>query len=657
MLYVDLAYRNLKRSVKEYVIFVITMVLAVMLMYAFNACAFSPQIQALGRNMDSFSTVIVGVSVFMVLVLTWLVSYISQFIIRRRSREFGTYMLMGMTRAQVSRMFLIEQFCIGLLAFVIGCLMGTILYQIMQAILMNLFSVEYTLHIEGSLTGFLLTFLYFIVIYMLELLREWRLLKKLKIRELLYAEQQNDSLKKYRFQNIFFLVCGLLCFLIGISKLTAYIDSLTGNKSSTIDLHVSCTLLVISVYFLFQGLSSLFTFVMNRFLGMKYHASLMVIYGTLNSRMKANRFVLATLSVLTILTLCFVNVGMKVKEVNDVSNELYAPFDITYQAVDAHSKMLVSDYLQEKGYDYQGVHYQLYAHPTLNPPFKKLLENTSFYLKDEPVYFMKESDYHKLIQLKGGELPPQLNNQEYGLSVTASFEDSIRNASDHLVIVGLKRNYVKSLEVGQTDSSGMIVILNDALLADESVLAYSFSADTKKPTTVKQWEELTARMDSYVMPSDTPYTVQYHGGLRVKAKWIEENLVSFAIIAFSLFYAALIFAFTAATILAVQQVSDFDRQRMSYRLLGHMGVSKKGLEKLLAKQIAIYFLIPAVIPLFYVFPILSAMNHTFIAMHADTSIFLYLAGSLLLFFLIDLCYYSLTYITCKHSLYESDKIC
>ena len=563
-------------------------------------------------------------------------------------------MLMGMTRAQVSRMFLVEQFCMGLFAFVIGCLMGSILYQIMQAILMNLFSVEYSFQVTLSMTGFLLTFLYFISIYMLELLREWRLLKKLKIRDLLYSDQQNDVLKKRRFQNIFFLILALLCYFIGITRITAYIHGLTANKSSTMDLLFSSALLVFSVYFLFQGLSSLLSVVVNCFKRMKYHPSILIIYGSLNSRMKANRFVLATLSVLTILTLCFVNVGMKVKEVNDVSNELYAPFDIAYQAMEEGSRQLIIEFIQEKGYEHQGVSYELYTLPRLNESFKKLMENTSFYFKDEPAYFMKESDYRKLIELKGGKQPPLLQNGEYGISVTKSYQDMIQKASDSLQLNDLKQKYVKSIEVGQTDTSGLIVILHDAMLADAKVLSYSYFADTKEPTTTKQWEEITDKLDSYAMPSDTEFTIQYHGGLRVKAKWIEENLVSFAIIAFSLFYAALIFTFTAATILAVQLVSDFDRQRMSYRLLGHMGVSKKGVKKLLAKQTAIYFLIPAMIPLFYVVPILDAMNGIFMSMFANTNVFLYLIGSLMLFFLIHLCYYMLTYITCKNNLYDSE---
>ena len=97
MLYVKLTLRNLQRSMKEYAIFMLTMVISMMLMYSFMAVAFSEQVLQLSKHMDAFAQVILVVSMGLVIVIGWLISYIANFMLRKRSREFGMYLLMGMT--------------------------------------------------------------------------------------------------------------------------------------------------------------------------------------------------------------------------------------------------------------------------------------------------------------------------------------------------------------------------------------------------------------------------------------------------------------------------------------------------------------------------------------------------------------------------------
>ena len=78
MLYVKLTLRNLQRSMKEYAIFMLTMVISMMLMYSFMAVAFSEQVLQLSKHMDAFAQVILVVSMGLVIVIGWLISYIAK---------------------------------------------------------------------------------------------------------------------------------------------------------------------------------------------------------------------------------------------------------------------------------------------------------------------------------------------------------------------------------------------------------------------------------------------------------------------------------------------------------------------------------------------------------------------------------------------------
>ena len=120
MLYVKLALRNLKRSLKEYSIYVFTVTITMTLLYAFFAIAFSGEMQDLVTTYDNIKSIMIMVSILVTLIIAWLIYYISNFILQKRSREFGMYLLLGMKRTQVSRMFLFEQLALGAVGFFIA---------------------------------------------------------------------------------------------------------------------------------------------------------------------------------------------------------------------------------------------------------------------------------------------------------------------------------------------------------------------------------------------------------------------------------------------------------------------------------------------------------------------------------------------------------
>ena len=160
-----LALRNVKRSLKDYIIYIVTVVMAFSLIFAFNFVAFSKDITELSSTMSNLKYAVIFVSVIIVFVIAWLINYTMRFMFEKRSKEFGTYMILGIEKKQINRLFLLENLILGLLAFTISFFIGIIFGNLFSAIVMNLFEMPYQISLQVSLTPVLLSILYFVLIY------------------------------------------------------------------------------------------------------------------------------------------------------------------------------------------------------------------------------------------------------------------------------------------------------------------------------------------------------------------------------------------------------------------------------------------------------------------------------------------------------------
>ena len=139
-----LSFRNARRQAKDYLVYFVTIIVSSALLYAFNALVFSEEIRNLSGMMKSLPIFIVLASIAAVFIIGWLVRYTTGFMLLRRSRELGTYILSGLEPAQVSRLFFLENLIVGGLAFLPGLLLGSFVFQALRAVILALFQMSYT---------------------------------------------------------------------------------------------------------------------------------------------------------------------------------------------------------------------------------------------------------------------------------------------------------------------------------------------------------------------------------------------------------------------------------------------------------------------------------------------------------------------------------
>lgn len=653
MLYVKLALRNLKRSLKEYSIYVFTVTITMTLLYAFFAIAFSGEMQDLVTTYDNVKSIMIMVSILVTLIIAWLIYYISNFILQKRSREFGMYLLLGMKRTQVSRMFLFEQLALGAVGFFIGCVLGIFVYEILHAILLNIFGFAYAFQLSFSWSACGAAFLCFLSIYLLEMIREGIALKKQSIHTMLYNASRNEKTAKGSRLSGFYFLAAVLLAVAGLYVTQQYLRSMVnGQSSDSMLLMLGVFAIIVSVYLFFYGISAVLGIFLNRHRKIKYKGNCMYLYGQIAGRLRSNRTVLATLSLLTLLTLLFLCIALKFNEVKELSNARFVPFDIMASSSEKLNMKSIESYLQEHKISYQSADIHYYQKEERDD-FYSVVKGKSYYTEDEKhSVYMKQSDFNKLRSLKG-KPSVTLKADEYLIVCATDIKDSLQEYGAqhtlHLQGKRLQLHGVDDTEYGQTRNSGYYLIVADEHVKHAKPYFREWVANTDPETEVSWYQDTVNQFfdDNKEQVGDSFYS---YASYRVKAKWFEENAVGFVSICFSLFYLSFIFICISATILAVQQLSDAHRQRYSYAMLHKMGVNQRQLHALLAKQIAVYFIIPLVLPIVYLLPIIRMLDELFEMTYASANMFIYLGGSMLFFLAVYGCYYVMAYLGCKRNI-------
>lgn len=653
MLYVKLALRNLKRSLKEYSIYVFTVTIKMTLLYAFFAIAFSGEMQDLVTTYDNVKSIMIMVSILVTLIIAWLIYYISNFILQKRSREFGMYLLLGMKRTQVSRMFLFEQLALGAVGFFIGCVLGIFVYEILHAILLNIFGFAYAFQLSFSWSACGAAFLCFLSIYLLEMIREGIALKKQSIHTMLYNASRNEKTAKGSRLSGFYFLAAVLLAAAGLYVTQQYLRSMVnGQSSDSMLLMLGVFAIIVSVYLFFYGISAVLGIFLNRHRKIKYKGNCMYLYGQIAGRLRSNRTVLATLSLLTLLTLLFLCIALKFNEVKELSNARFVPFDIMASSSEKLNMKSIESYLQEHKISYQSADIHYYQKEERDD-FYSVVKGKSYYTEDEKhSVYMKQSDFNKLRSLKG-KPSVTLKADEYLIVCATDIKDSLQEyGAQHTLHLQGKRLQLRGVddtEYGQTRNSGYYLIVADEHVKHAKPYFREWVANTDPETEVSWYQDTVNQFfdDNKEQVGDSFYS---YASYRVKAKWFEENAVGFVSICFSLFYLSFIFICISATILAVQQLSDAHRQRYSYAMLHKMGVNQRQLHALLAKQIAVYFIIPLVLPIVYLLPIIRMLDELFEMTYASANMFIYLGGSMLFFLAVYGCYYVMAYLGCKRNI-------
>ncbi|MZK25654.1 FtsX-like permease family protein [Dorea longicatena] len=281
-----LAYRNTKRNIKDYLIYLITVTASFSLIFAFNLVASSDEIVKLCSSMDAFKNSLFAVNILIIFVICFLINYTTKFMFEKRSKELGTYMLLGIKKKEIAHLVIIENILLGILAFVLAIPIGFLFSQFVSLVIVNLLGIPKTLFISLNFVSIGLLIIYFLTIYVLVLLNLLRRISKMTIRDFLYFDKQNEKkmFRDSKKRNVIFvlsIILGAISLFLWNSRCT--MDNF--NKQETLTyLMVSVIMLIISIYGISTTCADMFLTVLLKNKKMKYQNDNLFVARTFASK-------------------------------------------------------------------------------------------------------------------------------------------------------------------------------------------------------------------------------------------------------------------------------------------------------------------------------------------------------------------------------------
>lgn len=214
-----ISLKNIRKSLKDYTVYFFTLILGVAIFYVFNAIDSQSVMLDVRENMMDIiklmNDMLSGVSVFVSCILGFLIIYASRFLIKRRNKEFGIYLTLGMSKRKISAILFFETLLIGIVSLVAGLVIGTILSQFMSVIVANMFDADMTkFKFIFSMKACVKTLIYFAIMYVLVMIFNTFSISRCKLIDLLNAGKKTE---KVTMKNP--VVCTIV-FVIGVGILS-----------------------------------------------------------------------------------------------------------------------------------------------------------------------------------------------------------------------------------------------------------------------------------------------------------------------------------------------------------------------------------------------------------------------------------------------------
>ena len=653
-----LAVRNAKRSIKDYLIYLITITISFSLIFAFNLVASSDEVIELSRGMDTFKDILFFINVVIIFVICFLINYTTKFMFEKRSKELGTYMLLGIKKKEIARLLIMENMLLGAFALILAIPLGFLFSQFVSLVIVNLLGIPEVIFISVNVFSIGLLVLYFLAIYVLVLFNLLRRIRKMTVHDFLYFDKQNEKkmFRNNKKRTIIFLVSAVL----GVTALLLWTSRWTmensGKQETLTYLMVSMILLIISIYGVSATCADMLLSVILKHKKMKYQKDNLFVTRTFTSKARTMSFTFGTLSMLILLSLLCLNFASINKGVYKESIELTAPFDVHVfdgeQPFDDFQEYI--DVVDE-GYSIKDtMEYNVYKEP------KHQIQNyydVRFYDYD-PV--IKLSDYNKIRELRNLDTIG-LKDDEY---VLVTSKDLLYKVEDNKEIKKIqftsgKEFHLKDIDTKtywyQIDNTGRFaVIVPDEAVQGLEVCEQHLIVDTEEETDTKLREKIEQDMKHRLVTVDEDgETVVKYYRVSVRGAAIEEQNTMTAMIASICLYIAFILISAVGTVLAIQSLSDSTKYRYRYQTLKRLGVNDKSLFKTIKKQLLILFGVPVIYSIVASFCMLLSMNNVYkIYLESEYSYFIYFVTGLGIFFFIYGIYWIATYIGFKRNISE-----
>ena len=619
-----LSIKNIQKSIKDYAIYFLTLVLGVAIFYVFNSIESQTVMMKVSSNtleiINLMNQLLSSVSVFISFILGFLIIYASRFLIKRRNKEFGIYLTLGMSKRKISLILFFETLIIGILSLGVGLLIGFFLSELMSLLVANLFEADMTnFRFIFSSSAALKCLIYFGIMYLIVMIFNTISVSKCKLIDLINSSKKTEKIK---LKNpilcviIFIIACVMLIysyyFVTSDSKLSGDVTSL----------YIPIVLGALSTFLIFWSLSGLILKIVMNMKGLYYKGLNSFTLRQVSSKINTTVFSSTIICLMLFITICFLSSCLSIKnsltgnidELSKVDVEIIKDRNVTDDFIKdnllndeiiADTKIDILETLKNNNIDKNNfkdmliVYYyktNLTLQDTLGDAYEEVKEKfplMNFFTKEN---IMSISDYNKVAKLYGNKTYTLKENEYIVIADYNSMIDIRNKALNKNSKVTVNDNVLNPkyseckygfVDVGaQHLNSGIIVVPDNVVnenMPKKEILLANYNANTKSE---KQ------KINSLINNLENTYNKTNLVSYNTKLDMLESSIGLGALVTFIGLYLGIIFLISSAAILALKELSESTDNKERYKMIRKLGADEKMINKALFNQIFIFFMIP-----------------------------------------------------------------
>ena len=632
-----LSVKNMKKSFKDYAIYFLTLVLGVAIFYMFNSLDSQQamlEVSQSTRDMIQLMISMLGmVSVFIAIVLGFLIVYANNFLVNRRKREFGIYMTLGMGRRQISQIILIETVLVGIISLIVGIFIGVFGSQFMSILVAKLFQADMSeFTFVFSKDACIKTCIYFAVMYIAVMIFNTLTISRYKLINLLTAVRKNEKVK---IKNpiisiiIFLISAGLLGYAYYI--VTGGIYELNTEEKMLVPILMG----IVGTIGVFWSLSGFILRMIQTRKKIYLKGTNMFVLRQLNNKINTTVISMSVICLMLFMTISVLSSSLSIQnsldseleEMTPVDVNLYKTANLPQSYEDSYtgqmiypteeqiedSKHPVSYTLENNGYDMNllkdVVEIPIYAIPewtlkySLGNYYETAKSQFSMLLYDMPEEVIKVSDYNKIAELYGQE-QYSLNDDEYIVLCDFDNMKELRNQAlkENATIeiegktLHAKYDECKSgfIEMSTSHVNTGIILVSDNFelkeeWKEEQFLVANYNAKTDEEK--EEIEKIFVEAENNTLLNNLDQKgIELDGMTKISLMEASKGLAT--IIIFIAIYLGVIFLIASSAILALKQLTESSDNKQRYTILRKIGCDEKMINQALFRQIFIFFMLP-----------------------------------------------------------------
>ncbi len=647
MMLCKLSIKNIKKSIKDYAIYFFTLILGVAIFYVFNALDSQTVMMNVSSStqelIDLMMMMLSSVSVFVSFILGFLIIYASRFLMKRRNKEFGIYLTLGMSKRKISLILFFETLFIGVISLLVGLGLGILLSQLMSLVVANMFEANLTqFAFVFSTSACLKTIIYFSIMYLFVMAFNTISVSKCKLIDLLNSAKKSEEIK---LKNPYLCILVFVVASIVLGKAYHMVTVEFLSLQEVTDILKPIIMGVISTYLIFWSLSGLILRIAMSIKKFYYKELNSFTIRQFSSKINTTVVGATIICLMLFVTICLLSSCLTIKNSMNANIRELAPVDAMFTQNMNMDKYY--DYYRSYGYNDSQIknsHYtakemfalfnlditsyfkdyievntyatsDLTMNHTLGSKLDSIRTNFPFLAYDTMETIIKISDYNKVAKLYGtGEY--SLNDDEY--IIVADFKSmvNVRNiALKNKEVINLFGHTLKPkydecqdgfLEMSSQHINTGIILVADNIIDEEYLIQNHLIGNYKTTNREKIMEienninklDKDPKASAYLLPS---------GSTKLAIK--EATIGLSAMVTFIGLYLGVIFLISSAAILGLKELSESSDNKERFKMLRKIGTDEKLINKALFRQIAIFFMLPLIFALIHsIFGIMFAVK-------------------------------------------------